>query len=242
MFSPDSIASLSWWLDERDQVGSPVSDWGDQSSGGLNDLTQGTAANRPAVGSINGVAAPDFASTDWLDCARTQSQILSITDFTMYVVVQPDTVAALNTTTGITGNVVWGQAGVGGFIGLALQVDGAGTGRRAVFTANDGAGKNARSLDGSIVLGAANLIAIRMRSGTDIQCRAGASANQTTAFGTYAAGGNTQSQRLGLFSAGSTALDARVGSLIGYAAYIADGSAEDTSIRSYLSTKYGCAV
>ena len=59
------LASLSptFLVDERGQVGSPISPWNDQSGNGRN-LTQVTAAFRPTTGgTINGFAAPTVDGT-----------------------------------------------------------------------------------------------------------------------------------------------------------------------------------
>lgn len=70
-FTLDPVGMASWPLPLPDSLlfgeapsgltGSPVTDWTDQA--GLFNLAQGTAASRPALGSINGHAAASFDGT-----------------------------------------------------------------------------------------------------------------------------------------------------------------------------------
>lgn len=243
-FSPADVAGLSWWLDERDQVVVPgppdkVSDWGDQSTGGLNDFTQASVADRPVTGTVNGIAAPECVSADYLYCSRTLSQILSLTAFTVYIVSQPTTINTLSSTLGYNCNTLWGQA-ASGFYGCGLQIDGAGTGYRGVFSINDGSYKTVRSADGSVSIGQPTLVVVRMQQGSAVSIRVNGTALVSTAFGTFAAAGNSQSQRIGqAYSVAFGSFFGNLASYVGYSSLIADGSGDDTNIRSYLATTYG---
>lgn len=69
--------------------------WADQSGNGYN-AGQGTDANRPVHGTINGIACPDFvgASTAFFTLAAvTQASLLSAADYEIWVVCNLDALA-----------------------------------------------------------------------------------------------------------------------------------------------------
>lgn len=248
-FTPASIASLSWWLDDRAQTddGSGLlSAWDDQSSGALNDMTQGTSGLRMSLGrSINTYSAPEGPGglARYIDTTRNITQVLSATAFTVYFVVQADAITRLSSTDGTGGNAIWGQ-NASGYYGLAAQIDGAGTGYRMVWTAFDTGFKNVRSADGSVSLATPTLVVVRLGGGF-ISVRVGAAALVSTAFGAgIGAAGQTQGQRLGCnyVATAATGIDGLIGTVVGFNALLANGGADDLNVRTYLAAKYGCAV
>jgi hypothetical protein len=242
-FSPASL-SPSWWLDDRGQTtvaGPKISAWDDQSTGGLNDVSNATDAIRPLVGTLNSLQCPDFNGSSFLlGTTRNITQVLSAAAWTVYVVVNADTITAANTTDGVTGKAIFGQD-ASGYLGLALQIDGAGTGYRAVHTVFDTGNRHARSLDGSVLLATNTLIVARLT--TTVQIRVGAADNVVgDACSGVPVGGRTQGIRVGSAYTGLTGLDGRLGTVLGFDTLIADGSANDLLIRAYLAAKYGCAA
>lgn len=242
-FTPATL-NPTWWLDERDQVGSPVSDWGDQSSGGLGDFAQASAANRPAVSSLNSLACLSAADVnDYMDCARTLSQVLSTTAFTLYIVCAAGTVTSASGTFGYNvAATLWGQT-AGGSYGVGLQQDGSG-GYRVVFSGTDGTYKHAYSANGSFALGAttANLVVVTMAASGVLTARCGsAAAGSSAAFGTPTAGWDITNQRLFRtynLAAGETGL--KIAEIVGFSSVLS--GADDTNMRTYLGTKWGATV
>lgn len=67
-WSPADLSALTLWINENDITGDPVTQWDDQAGviGSGAYFAQSNAANQPAQGTINGLAAVDFTSPSYL--------------------------------------------------------------------------------------------------------------------------------------------------------------------------------
>ncbi len=122
-WTPAELGSkLRLWLDERDQVAvsGTYSDWGDQSPSGSQDFTQGTADNRPLVGStVNDFPAPNFDGTNDSMAANALSNFVAAAAYHVFVVFRAHGIAGSNPTAYLNDAVM--ADGGAGWWGLYLK-------------------------------------------------------------------------------------------------------------------------
>jgi hypothetical protein len=119
-FLPSDLANLEAWYKADagiTTVSSAVSVWADQSGNGR-DVTQGTAANRPAYGSetLNGIDVLTFDISDWLNSAGVSSHnFLHQGDSTFFILARAGNVANPDAVYGYMGSNAGASTKVGAF-------------------------------------------------------------------------------------------------------------------------------
>ncbi len=245
-FSPADVAGLVMWHDVRDQVvvtGPPdrISDWGDQV--GTWDFTQATSGNRPLVGAINSVQAPDMTGSSIMNTSTVWQGLFngSLNACTIYIVCRPTAIAAGSGTFGYNCNTLIGQT-VSGNIGIGLQQDGLG-GYRAVASMSVSGFAHCYSGNSEVNLSGNTLVQFTYGSGS-MRLRVNNKPTGTpVARGAMSAASvNAQGVRIGLAYnlAAATYFTGQIGSILVYAAEIT--GADDTAIRAYLASIYGVIV
>lgn len=133
VFSPSDLPNLEAWYKADagiTTVSSAVSVWADQSGNGR-DMTQGTAANRPAYGSetLNGIDVLTFDGSDWINSAGVSSHnFLHQGDSTFFILARAGNVANPNAGYGYIGSNAGATSKTGAF---AVYED------RAIFSRNN---------------------------------------------------------------------------------------------------------
>lgn len=227
-------SSLTLWLDERGQVGSPISPWNDNSPAGNNF----TATVKPTTGAtINGYAAPTFtnASSQFMQ-SNALSSFITATQCHVFAVVKAASVPkAATASTFYIGNGVFGDL-TGGYMGL-VTYDVAGT-KYAAFGGYDTAGHAAQDV---ITVGTATLLEGWLTSDQTLHLRVGSAAAVTAAM-TGAIGNITGTASLSKASAVLTPsgfFDGQIASVLVCNRSLTAG--EQAAARQYLGTKYGVA-
>lgn len=232
----DLGAKVTLWLDERDIVGDPVSDWGDQSAGGTTDFTQGTAGKRPAGGrTLNGLAGIDCVSNDYLDSAAQFQTVFSASSLWLDVIFVPDATGATDASGVTSWSTLFGNSS-GGYFALGVQQDGSG-GYQCKFYHYDGSADYVRSAVGSVTLGAGNLIRIRHEGG-NLYAKANDTAESApVASGNTSAAGLTLGLRMGSTYTGGAGYDGGIFAVLGGSTQLSAG--ERASLDAYWATQYG---
>jgi hypothetical protein len=228
-WTPAALASkLTLWTDERDLVvtGSGYSDWGNQITGGANDLSQGTDASRPASGqTINGYAAPDFdGSADFMGGAAI-SNFISASAYFARVIFRPDSLGPAPTV-GYSEDLILGET-AGYWYPFSLSTSGVQCGHW------DGGNKQTGRVAASI-----NTV-YRARcqfSGGSLSLRVGSTNASSVAAGNVTV--LTGTLRVGY--RGADYYDGRVASIIVCNAALT--AAEIASLDAYDAAKYGVTV
>lgn len=228
-------SSLTLWLDERGQVGSPISPWNDNSPAG-NNFTQGVA--KPTTGStINGYAAPTFtnASSQFMQ-SNALSSFITASQCHVLAVVKATTIpAAATAATFYVGNGIFGDL-TGGFMGLVCyDVTGS---KFAAFGGFDSSGHAAQS---SITVGTATLLEGWLTTDKTLHLRVGSAAEVTAAM-TGVIGNVTGTASISKASASVTPaafFDGQIASVLVCNRSLTAG--EQAAARQYLGTKYGVA-
>lgn len=220
-WSPTALGSSLWaWFrgDDVTTSGGVVSQWNDKSGNGRH-VSQGTAANRPALSTIGGQQALDFdGSNDVLDSADLDASPLA-QPFTIFIVAKDDLGTAgartmVDANAGLSSNraTVYQPSNVVAFAGGAL-------------TSTDNMGTTARVLE-CVFNGASSKF--RMNGGTERTGDVGANS-----WGQIHVGANN-GNNVGSF------WDGQIAEII-----IASGALSDVTramARRYLGRRYGITV
>lgn len=221
---------LTFWVDERGQVGSPIDTWTSQVAG-FGNITA-SLTERPATGrTINGFAAPDFdGANDRMIGGVPISNLVGVTKMFFLAVVNLDAIVGSavdmysnECLLGDNGNNVW--------LGFRNNA-GALTAGFGIF-----AGGLVKQVSDTVVTGSAVLIQ-GWHDGTDVNVRIGAAAPVSLACGSIGSRGG--GLRVGCNGASAVFMNGICGTIIG--CNDCPSAAQIASVRSYVSAKYGVAA
>lgn len=232
-WTPAALGSrLTLWLDQRDQVSvsGAYSDWGDQSPGGNQDFTQGTAGNRPAEGAeINGFSAPSFDGSSDSMGSSLLSAFISASAYHVFVVLRAKTISGTNGTVYLNNGVI--ADGGAGWWGLYLKLNGADYEAHGFHW--DTGVKEAVATG---FVPTTDCLVEWSFDGSSIRCRIGGSPEVTTT-GIGNVGSLTNPVSIGTGPAGSLFLDGAIAAVLVCNARLSDAEIRNT--RGYLSSRYG---
>lgn len=235
-FDPSSISSMTLWLDQRGQSGSPIDVWANQKAGAFPNYTA-SATERPATGTtIGGYAAPVFDGTnDRMSPASggAFSALGSVSGYHFMAVLRATAATDSGSADARDQDGILGGNG-GGYYGWGPRNNG------GVYTLvgghYDGAFKNAAV---SFTIGAATLVEWWF-DGSVVRVRAGsAAASAGTAAGNMQAAGGTEVTMLGRNYAATRFFNGPIAALLAFNASLS--AANQLACRAYLATKYGVA-
>jgi hypothetical protein len=229
-FSPASVGTLNGWWDAADAatittVSGVVSQWNDKSTNARH-LTQGTAANRPGIGTLNGRACLTFNGTT---TSLTRTTGVSGLSATYFVAWKLSAVASVNRVAFATGVNSPSQAQFATGHNSAAQIVGSTRGASTIGISAGGASTNA-AIVGSVVSSTA-ITTVRLNGVAYTTTSAGAVTGNSSGIsaGCSLANGNPASF-----------WDGSIGEILWYSGSLS--SASTSAVESYLAAKWGVSL
>jgi len=229
-FDPKSVGTLLGWWDATDSatittVSGAVSQWNDKSSSGYN-LTQGTAANRPGTGTLNGKTCLTFNGTTQ---SMTRTPGASGLSATFFVVCKANSVTSRNNVAFATGIASPGQAQFAAGYNSAASFVGSSRAGSIVGIAG-GAANTSTAILGAVV--SSTVISSFRRNGVSYTTT-GANAIQGNSSGISVGCALTNSSPVSLW-------DGSIGEILWYSGSLSAGSI--SSVETYLAAKWGVTL
>lgn len=227
-WTPARLGSkLKLWLDERQQNGSPIDSWTNQAAGGIvSPVASGSA--RPTVGTISGLAAPDFEPGD--DIMTSTSALSALVSAGGYYYAA---VVSLDGATGVQADSLAYNnntllADSGGFFGLHFKDEGSGLIRVQAYHWDGGAKVSGVS---SVPVGVSPILIQVWFDGTNINLKV----NATTATPTAAGSISTLTGTIRLGTGQALRLNGRPGMIVTCNAVstAAERAAMDTYVKRW---------